>query len=153
MDEEIKVPTGLPVDPVDDFAEFYLEETAVIDIHLPDGKKTPMLFKGKPVRIEMYGPATEQHARASAKLNRFASETYLKSMQISDNKPDPDKQAEAEEAANLQFLVEVTKEIHNFPFPGGPKAVYSTRKLLYMANQARAGLQRLENFFKGGKTQ
>lgn len=137
---------------IDEFAEFYLDETTVIDVHLPDGKKTPMMYKGKPVRIELYGPATDQHAKASAKLNRFASETYLKSVQVQD-KPDPDKQTEAEEAANLQFLVDVTKEIHNFPYPGGPRAVYSTRKLLYMANQARAGLQRLENFFKGGKTQ
>ncbi len=149
--EKLDVPSNTELQ-VDDFEQFYLEETAMIDIHLPDGKKTPMVFKGKPVRIELFGPATEQHARASAKLNRFASETYLKSMQVQD-KPDPDLQAEAEEAANLQFLVDVTKEIHNFPFPGGPKGVYSTRRLLYMANQARTGLQKLENFFKGGKTQ
>ena len=60
----------------------------------------------------------------------------------------PGKEGPAKDA-DAKFLSAVTERIDNFPFPGGPAAVYREPRLKYLADQVRAHLGDLGNFFKG----
>lgn len=130
-----KAPGGHP----NDFADFFLQETATVAIKLPNGQ--PMLYQGRPVQVVVYGPATERYATAKDALDREATKAL---MEIAGR----DK-AGADKDANARFLSAVTERIDNFPFPGGPAALYREPRLRYVADQVRAHLGDLGNFFKG----
>jgi len=133
------------VDKVDEFSEFLLTDTAVLDIELPDGE--PMLFHGDQVRVHLFGPSTHQYVKARAALDREASKRIVAAMgQKGKNKEKEDQDADA------KFLIAVTDKFENFPYPGGVEAIYREQKLKYIHEQVRAHLNDLGNFFNHGET-
>ncbi len=130
---------------IDDFSQFYLTETAALDIELPNGD--PMRYKGAQVVAHLFGPSTSQYVKAKAAMDREASKRVITAMGVkgkSKDKEDAD--------ADAKFLAAVTDRFDNFPFPGGVDAIYREQKLKYIHDQVRTHLNDLGNFFAPGAT-
>lgn len=127
-----------------DFSAFFLSETSVVEIELPNGQ--PMVYQGQPVRVHVYGPATTQYAKANDALQKEAAKRVMAAMGTKGKKEAEDKDADA------KFLVAITDRIENFPYPGGPDAVYREPKLKYIADQVRAFVGDTGNFYGTGGT-
>ena len=124
----------------DAFAAFFLSETSRVEIDLPTGE--PMLFDGKQVAVNVHGPATDVFAKAKDAMDKEASKRVFRSMGAKMKKGD-----EEDKDADAKFLTAITDSIENFPFPGGPGAVYREQRLKYVADQVRGHLNDLGNFF------
>lgn len=124
----------------DAFAAFFLSETSRIEIDLPTGE--PMLYDGKQVAVNVHGPATDVFAKAKDAMDKEASKRVFRSMGAKMKKGD-----EEDKDADAKFLTAITESIENFPFPGGPCAVYREQRLKYVADQVRGHLNDLGNFF------
>lgn len=122
-----------------DFAAFFLQDTSTVFIKLPNGQ--PMVYGGQPVSVVVYGPSTERYVTARDARDREATKALMNIVDSS--------KAEADKEADARFLSAVTERIDHFPFPGGPAAVYREPRLRYVADQVRAHLADLGNFFKG----
>jgi len=133
-----------------DFESFMLEDESAVEITLPNGD--PMLFpateNGLPVSVVVYGPSTKQYAAAKEKLEKAATTRVFAAM----GRPGKKSRDPAADEADIAYLVAVTKRINNFPYPGGPEAVYNEKRLQYIANQVRTHLADLGNFFKPSTT-
>lgn len=122
------------------FAAFFLSETSRVEIDLPNGE--PMLYDGKQVAVNVYGPATDVFAKAKDAMDKEASKRVFRSMGAKLKKGD-----EEDKDADAKFLAAITDSVENFPFPGGAGAIYRERRLKYVADQVRAHLSDLGNFF------
>lgn len=122
------------------FDAFFLAETSRIEIDLPNGE--PMLYDGKQVAVNVYGPATGVFAKAKDAMDKEASKRVFRSMGAKMKKGD-----EEDKDADAKFLTAITDSIENFPFPGGAGAVYREQRLKYVADQVRGHLNDLGNFF------
>lgn len=124
----------------DAFAAFFLSETSRIEIDLPNGE--PMLYDGKQVAVNVYGPATDVFAKAKDAMDKEASKRVFRSMGAKLKKGD-----EEDKDADAKFLAAITDSVENFPFPGGAGAIYRELRLKYVADQVRGHLSDLGNFF------
>ena len=124
----------------DAFAAFFLSETSRVEIDLPTGE--PMLYDGKQVAVNVHGPATDVFAKAKDAMDKEASKRVFRTMGAKMKKGD-----EEDKDADAKFLTAITDSIENFPFPGGPGAVYREQRLKYVADQVRGHLNDLGNFF------
>ena len=122
------------------FAAFFLSETSRVEIDLPNGE--PMLYDGKQVAVNVYGPATDVFAKAKDAMDKEASKRVFRSMGAKLKKGD-----EEDKDADAKFLAAITDSVENFPFPGGAGAIYRERRLKYVADQVRGHLSDLGNFF------
>lgn len=122
------------------FAAFFLSETSRVEIDLPNGE--PMLYEGKQVAVNVYGPATDVFAKAKDAMDKEASKRVFRSMGAKLKKGDDE-----DKDADVKFLVAVTDSVENFPFPGGAGAIYRELRLKYVADQVRGHLSDLGNFF------
>lgn len=125
-----------------DFSQFLLSPTGRVEINLPNGD--PMMVDGKRVAINVYSPASAEHARASAAVQRAARDKLLGGKKSAN---------EADESAEIdaRFLTTVTESIENFPYPGGAHAIYRERGLMYIGEQVRSYLGEQGNFFGKSK--
>uniref|UniRef100_A0A1A7GE72 Uncharacterized protein n=1 Tax=biofilter metagenome TaxID=1070537 RepID=A0A1A7GE72_9ZZZZ len=121
-----------------DFSHFLLSETGSVEINLPNGE--PMKVDGKRVIVHVFGPASAEHARASAAMQRAAREQLF----AKKGKTDVDQAHESD----VRYLLAITAGIENFPYPGGTDAIYRERRLVYIADQVRAFVGDQGNFFK-----
>lgn len=131
--------THAPGEQPEDFSAYFLQDTSTVSIKLPTGQ--PMLYQGQPVTVVVYGPATERYSTAKDALDREAARSLMAALNA--GKDGSDKQADA------RFLSAITERIDNFPFPGGPAAVYREPRLKYLTDQVRSHLADLGNFFRG----
>ena len=122
------------------FASFFLSETSRIEIDLPNGE--PMLYDGKQVAVNIHGPATDVFVKAKDAMDKEAQKRVFRSMGAKLKKGDDE-----DKDADVKFLVAITDSVENFPFPGGAGAIYRERRLKYVADQVRAHLSDLGNFF------
>lgn len=113
-------------------ALFEAADTAILDVL--DQRGEPLLFNGEPVRIEMYGPGSEQAAAAQAKVDQ-ASQTMAFTAMMAAGKGKKTDTTEETRRLNIEKLVACTKTLINFPIPGGPKALYENRALGYITKQ------------------
>lgn len=127
-----------------DFTEFFLTETTVLNIELPNGE--PMLFKGAQVTAHIHGPATTRFTKAKEALDREAMKRVMSTVAKGRKKDEEDRDAD------VKFLVAITDRIDNFPFPGGVEAIYREPRLKYIADQVRTHVGDLGNFFQAGST-
>lgn len=127
----------------EDFSEFFLAETSVVALDLPDGE--PMLYQGEPVRVHVYGPATVRFTKANEAMQKEAAKRVMAAIGNKNKKEAEDKDADA------KFLVAITERIENFPYPGGVEAVYREPKLKYIADQVRTFVGDTGNFFGPGE--
>lgn len=123
-----------------DFSAYFLNDTSAVSINLPSG--LPMMCQGQPVVVHVFGPSTPQHTEARDALDREAAQRLVASFGGKASKP-----GSSDKDADAQFLTAVTQRIDNFPFPGGVPAVYREPRLKYLADQVRAHLGDLGNFF------
>jgi hypothetical protein len=129
----------------DDFSEFYLADTAKLDIELPNGD--PMLYKGQQVIVHIWGPSSPQFIKAKTALDRESTKRAVAAMgQKIKNKDREDQDADA------KFLIAITEHFENFPYPGGIDAIYREQKLKYIHDQVRVYINDLGNFFETGPT-
>lgn len=126
-----------------DFSAFMLEPTSRLELDLPNG--SAMLWEGKPVAVQIYGPATDEYARAKAAMEKESAARVFRAMGANKNKK---KQGEDDAEADAKFLTAITAQFENFPFPGGAAAIYREPRLNYIGNQVRAHVNELGNFFK-----
>ena len=129
----------------DEFSEFYLNETAALELELPTGD--PLRYRGKQVIAHLFGPSTTQFVKAKAALDREASKRVVAAMGVKGRK----KEKEDEEA-DAKFLAAVTERFDNFPYPGGVEAIYREPRFKYIHEQVRNHLNDLGNFFAPGET-
>jgi hypothetical protein len=125
-----------------DFADYFLEDTSAVSIDLPNGD--PMLYPkvgGQQVKIHVYGPSTRQYQKAQEVMSREATKRVVAAM---GNKR---KQEAEDQDADIKFLVAITAEVENFPYPGGAEGIYREPKLKYVADQVRAYVGDTANFF------
>lgn len=130
-------------DQLQEFSAFFLAETSVLDLELPDGE--PMLFGDQQVKVHLFGPSTAKYAKAKAALDKEAAKRVFAAMGAKGRKKE-----ESDQDADAAFLVAVTDHFENFPYPGGPDAIYREPRLKYLADQVRAHLNDLGNFFTSG---
>ncbi len=126
-----------------DFSSYFLAETSVVDLDLPNGE--PMLFQGSPVRVHVHGPATARFTKANEAMQKEAAKRVMAAIGTKGKKEAEDKDADA------KFLVAITEQIENFPFPGGIDAIYREPKLKYVADQVRSFVGDAGNFFGVGE--
>lgn len=124
----------------DAFAAFFLTEASRIEIDLPNGE--PMLYEGKQVAVNVYGPATDVYAKAKDAMDKEVQKRAFRTMGAKLKKGDDE-----DKDADVKFLVAVTDSVENFPFPGGAGAIYRELRLKYVADQVRGHLSDLGNFF------
>lgn len=125
------------------FAAFMLETTSRLELELPNG--APMLWEGQPVAVKLYGPATDEYAKARAAMEKESAARVFRAMGANKNKK---KNGEDDAEADAKFLTAITAEFENFPFPGGAQAIYREPRLNYIGNQVRSHVNDLGNFFK-----
>lgn len=125
------------------FAAFMLDTTSRLELELPNGE--PMLYEGKPVAVKLYGPATDEYAKARAAMEKESAARVFRAMGANKNKK---KNGEDDAEADAKFLTEITAEFENFPYPGGVPAIYREPRLNYIGNQVRSHVNELGNFFK-----
>ena len=75
-------------------------------------------------------------------MDKEASKRVFRSMGAKLKKGD-----EEDKDADAKFLAAITDSVENFPFPGGAGAIYRELRLKYVADQVRAHLSDLGNFF------
>ena len=126
-----------------DFSSFFLAETSVVELDLPNGE--PMLYQGSPVRVHVHGPATARFTKANEAMQKEATKRVMAAIGNKGKKEPEDKDADA------KFLVAITERIENFPFPGGIDAIYREPKLKYVADQVRTFVGDAGNFFGVGE--
>ncbi len=126
-----------------DFSAFMLDTTSRLELELPNG--APMLFDGKPVAVLLYGPATDEYAKARAAMEKESAARVFRAMGANKNKK---KNGEDDAEADAKFLTAITAEFENFPYPGGAAAIYREPRLNYIGNQVRSHVNDLGNFFK-----
>ena len=126
---------------VADFESFFLADTSRLEVDLPNGE--PMLYQGQQVAVLLYGPATDAYVKAKAAMEKEATHRVFAAMGAKKKKGE-----EEDKESDPKFLTAVTAGFENFPFPGGPAAVYRERRLQYIADQVRRHLNDLGNFFE-----
>lgn len=128
-----------------DFSAFMLADTSAVEIDLPNGE--PMYFPAgskNRVVVHVHGPATDRFIAAQDALQRFSTSNIKV-----DKRGTVKNTADSEEnrKADAKFLAAITERFDNFPFPGGPLAIYGEARFKYIADQVRAHLADLGNFF------
>ena len=136
--------------------KYELEEAAVL--HLKDGADELMYADGadgqpdtsKPMRVHLYGPGTQQYARAqNARQNH----------QVDLLKRKGKTRETAEEAAleQAEFLAACTKSMENMETESGNAGrdlfveVYANRRLYFIATQVGLFLNDTANFTQGSR--
>lgn len=132
---------------VAEFEEFMLEDTSVLDIVLPN--EEPLMFKGQPVRVHVYGPSTEEYARAVDRKEKSAMKRVVEAAAAKNKINKAMQKKEDVREVDVRFLIDVISHFENFPFPGGKEAILRETRFVYMQNQILRHLADMGNFFKG----
>lgn len=121
-----------------DLSQFEASDTGILEVQnqKDDG---PLMFNGQPVTIELYGPGSDQYAKAQSKIES-AGQARLFAAARGKAK---DAAAEARKD-QIEKLVACTKSINNFPVSAA--ALYENRKLGYITNQVARYLEDWGNF-------
>lgn len=131
-----------------DFSQFMLQDTAEVVFKDPNGK--PLFFKGQPVSAIVFGPASRQHRVAyTTRIQALAK--IARGPQQGEEALTVDQQSEQQTKLTIDFVVAVTKEFKNFPFPGGVKTILNKAEFKYFADQILNFLDNEGNFYAGGQ--
>jgi hypothetical protein len=121
--------------------QFEASDTAVLTVrNAADDDDLIGADGANPVTIEMYGPGSEQYAKAQAKIEAAAQSRMFAAAR---GKVSKDSPAETRKI-NAEKFAACTKTISNFPVD--PMALYSNPKLGYITNQAAKFIETWGNF-------
>jgi hypothetical protein len=101
-----------------------------------------LVINGKEVTIEVFGPGSQEAVKMQHASGRKIA---LRQMAILRGKLSPNAAAEAD-AERAEKLAAITKAVNNFPYAGGPRAMYANPKLCYIADQVEAFYNDKSNF-------
>jgi hypothetical protein len=123
-----------------DLSQFETIDTASLTILNPKGDD--LLFNGKKVLINVYGPGSKEFVNAKYKLDNAIQTRSIAMLRgkASKNAAEETRQLQAE------FYAAITASIDNFPIEGGALALYSNPKLTYITDQVEKFLGDTENF-------
>jgi hypothetical protein len=123
-----------------DLSQFETIDTASLTILNPKGDD--LLFNGKKVLINVYGPGSKEFVNAKYKLDNAVQTRSIAMLRgkASKNAAEETRQLQAE------FYAAITASIDNFPIEGGALALYSNPKLTYITDQVEKFLGDTENF-------
>lgn len=120
-----------------DAKPYELEDSAVLIVQDASGTEDMIGADGKnPVTIQVFGPGSKQGVRAQHVGGRHAA---LRMAAMVRGKVSKSAAQEAEDE-RIEKLAMITGEVTNFPYDGGPAAMYANPKLCYVAKQ-------VEDFF------
>lgn len=123
-----------------ELSAFEAVDVGVLDLQTPAGD--PLMHNGQPVRIHLYGPGSAEHVRAQAKADSAAQARTFAAIRGKASKSAAEEQRED----SIAKLVACTKNIENFPVPGGAEALYRNQRLGYITNQVGRFLDDWANF-------
>jgi hypothetical protein len=123
-----------------DLAAFEAAEVGVLDVLDTAGE--PLLHCGRPVRIHLYGPGSAEFVRITAKLDAASQARTFAALRGKANKGAADEQR----ADQITKLVHCTREVENFPVPGGARSIYENPRLGYITAQVQRFLDDWANF-------
>lgn len=129
--------------PVFSLESYELNETATLILRNARDDDDLRGTDGQPVKITLYGPGSEEHARATHKMSNRAT-ARASSMLRGKNSG---SQSEAAEDDQIDFLSAITHNIsRNFPID--PRELYANRRLVYIRNQVERFVADNANFSK-----
>lgn len=123
-----------------DLSAYEAAEIGILSVETPAGEA--MLYAGQPVRFHLYGPGSAQAVSITAKLDAAAQARTFAALRGKANKGAADEQ----KADQVTKLVACTREVENFPVPGGARAIYENPRLGYITNQVQRFLDDWSNF-------
>lgn len=123
-----------------DLAAFEVCDVGILDVLNP--KDEPLLHKGQPVRIHLYGPGSAQYQRAQAKADAASQQRTFAALRGKVNKTAVDEQRED----TIVKLAACTARLENFPIEGGAEALYRNQRLGYITAQVTKFLDDWGNF-------
>lgn len=131
-------------------AQYEASESAVFEPINPKTGEKLLGADGQPVRIELYGPASEQYLRAQAQIEAAMTERAVQSFMANkgkqvEEKGDPAADAENSRADRIKKLIACTKSISpNFPVAAAD--LFTNPRLAYLTNQAAAFMENWSHF-------
>lgn len=135
--------SAAPVQPVFNVSDYELNETATLMVRNAKDDDDLRGTDGQPVKITLYGPGSDEHARATHKMSNRAT-ARASSMLRGKNSG---SQSEAAEDDQIDFLSAITHSIsRNFPID--PRELYANRRLVYIRNQVERFIADNANFSK-----
>ncbi len=123
-----------------DLSAYEAAEVGVLNVETPSGD--PMLYNKQPVKIHLYGPGSAEFVRVTAKLDAASQARTFAALRGKAAKGATDEQR----ADQITKLTACTREVENFPIPGGPRAIYENPRLGYITNQVQRFLDDWANF-------
>jgi hypothetical protein len=123
-----------------DLVSYEAADTGTVEIQTPAGD--PLLHLGKPVRIHIWGPGSSESVRVAARVKASDDARTWAALR---GKPAKNAVQEAK-ADEITKLVGITREIENFPIPGGAQALYENDRLGYIKKQVLDFHQDWANF-------
>jgi hypothetical protein len=115
-----------------DLAQFEAKDWATLTVLNPKTLEPLIGADGKPVEIDMYGPASEQYLRIETQIERDRNTALIQKVTKAGKTSDGDD--ELQRAIRTKKLIACTREIRNFPV--APEDLFKNPRLGYIANQA-----------------
>lgn len=103
----------------------------------------PMLHNGQPVIIDVWSPGSKEGVKYQHAANRASA---LKTAALFRGRM-PQPTGAEQDKEKVDKLVAITKEVHNFPYEGGVRAMYAN-PLLTIGDQVDAFYNDKANFAK-----
>lgn len=128
----------------EDFADFALCEEGEFQVKDPNGQD--LLFKGNPVFVVVHGPGSETYDLAIRQMEKRTTKELTK-LALSGKQIDDDLLAEASVKRTRELVLELTKEIKNFPHPKGKEFILTSGKFSYIQRQIEEYLNKMGNFY------
>lgn len=129
-----------------DIAAFEAADTSLLNVL--DIRGDPLFVDGNVVTIELYGPGSNEYAKAQARLNDILTSRSFMAMR---GKPVRETMEESR-APLVDKYVACTKALNNFPIEGGARALYENPKLTYITDQVARFIEDWANFTPGSAT-
>lgn len=131
------------VQPVFNVGDYELNETATLIVRNARDDDDLRGTNGCPVAIKLYGPGSEQHAKATHKMSNRATARASSMLRGRSS----GSQSESAEDDQIDFLVAITQSITP-NFPVDPRELYANRRLVYIRNQVERFIADNANFSK-----
>jgi len=133
--------------PVFNVADYELNDTATLILRNARDDDDLRGIDGQPVTITIYGPGSEQQARAKHKMGNRATARAQAMFRGKQN----GNQSEAAEEDQIEFLSAITHSISR-NFPVDPRDLYRNLKLTYIRSQVERFNADNANFSKPSTT-
>lgn len=113
-----------------DATQYELLDFATMTV-LDASRTQPMMYNGQPVTIDVWGPGSAEGVKQQHNENRT---TALRTQAMFRGKQTMPSGAEQDRDRVVKGVA-ITKSVNNFPYEGGPTAIYRNPRFVYILNQ------------------